>query len=1688
MDNHEDNLKSLIEEASLTRNSSCLHQGKANTLVDLPTCLSKRSDLPPIQKHERRFSSHSEKKSVTFSFSGSERSNHILNASDCFAYMRKGSEMIKLHTSGRQYKRMFYLNEQMNCIKWSSTNKRQSNSQIDIEEIHEVQLGCSSRTTHSLGRRRPLSMTPTLSHGFLSSSGSGSLIQSASKMYSSNNSNSLTIGSVSPQIQSSTSLTSTILNLSSSAFTICYGPDFTVLEILASGPEEANIWVTGLKCLMAGAQDPQVLEDRQKPRDRWLQILFHEADSTNQGYLSEFEVIRLIRSINPSLSSIHLRHKLKEMESKVRCHKTGITKDDFVNFFKKVATRQEIYYILVRYSSGSEHLSAEDLKNFFESEQGRTGLTRDQCKALINRFEPSHENRQYNLMGIDGFTLLLLSEECDIFNPVHLQVCQDMSQPITHYYIASSHKTFLLEDQLTGPCSIEGYQRALLSGCRYIELEVYDGHDGHPVVRRANSRPPGIPIQAVLNTIHDFAFIRSEYPVIVSIECYATQAQQRVLVTFLRCCLGNRLLLPNSEFTFNLSESQLEIEEQVEKTKLHSMMNNINLNNKNNRKNSLTVVDLKNESTVYTSNGSFVRWPSPRDLMGRILLQGKRLPKGTTMNTSGNESEKWMNGGLPNLRRVFNSLYTSHQETPVIRELSDMFFFDTTNYEQITNNDSIRANISLNMNRTMSSFSTLSTSHGLKRDVKHDHSPNNTHNNSSTSPVVIVGSTHTETNHQQPKMILKHFQYQSKAKLDLYDHSNLKDKRNINIKSITNNYNKINMNNTTITTTDNTTNKQYNQDNIHLHPYYIIIMSESEASRAIGTNASDLVQLTRNSLIQICPSLSRADSSNLNPLDIWSWGGQIVTLNYQTAGLIMDLATGFFARNGACGYVLKPNLYRQFSSFFTPYKTNLLNITERPPDTTPQVLRLKIVSAQQLPKPRGSVSKGDTIEPYVVVEIHGIPVDCAEQRTVTAPAGSASGYNAIFEDTFEFCVQLGSLALVRFVVLDDHAIGDDFIGQNTVPFDCLLTGFRHVRLRSDTGEPIPLATLFVHITITTGTDNSHGETNTGLLHRWRSRNRRQLQLKKVGVSTFDEIFKATATTLRQVCELRTSVLTSFDNFRRLCGETSTPLSMNQCIRALSTRIATAFGSPDLWPVRMRIRPEDEMPHLELQNSFSGSGLSGYPSLSTLGDPVSHHGTLGSSLTRNSSLRFTPAPGLHRSPSLILSPRLFLNRRLKSSTKSIDEDSASALSIDVMGCHGNGNSGTHSVQEHSPTISTNNIARRPSIHSSSSSISSFSVGRLDKLKKAVNEFENLIESCKTLIKQGPYLRVKLQQTQRTALDAYTTFLEGLKEPSSHATAISKLTSSAAAATTSLRSSISHSHETRFGSLTSEINRHVTSQIIEDNIDHRNNKITTSGTSIYWRRMSRVADNVTWNLRLLTGQTELMTLLLNESNEWIKQAKESSQSTGLLIQSNLTHLNDLHNSPIYSDKDQLTNELSIEIPLINKTINQDNLIENHSISLRTINDQMSTLMNNNTTILNNSLSPLLENSHLNQSNFNLNETNLIQSNIVKNFNSSYKNTTDIKQKSILSSNESTTTTTPTMMMSPSIITTITTNASSSTTTTTTNTHTTHFTNIINSSINNVTTTTTAMTKTLPTYSNSSSGNLSKIKNRFNQAWKR
>ncbi|KAG7254777.1 hypothetical protein CRUP_035131, partial [Coryphaenoides rupestris] len=180
-------------------------------------------------------------------------------------------------------------------------------------------------------------------------------------------------------------------------------------------------------------------------------------------------------------------------------------------------------------------------------------------------------------------------------------------------------------------------------------------------------------------------------------------------------------------------------------------------------------------------------------------------------------------------------------------------------------------------------------------------------------------------------------------------------------------------------------------------------------------------------------------------------------MNYQTPGLMMDLNLGWFRQNGNCGYVLRPAIMREEVSYFSA------NARDSLPGVSAQLLHIKVISGQNLPKPRGSAAKGDVVEPYIYAEIHGIPADCAEQRTKTV---SQNGDNPVFDESFEFQINLPELAALRFVVLDDDYIGDEFIGQYTIPFECLQPGYRHVPLQSLTGEFLANTTLFVHIAIT----------------------------------------------------------------------------------------------------------------------------------------------------------------------------------------------------------------------------------------------------------------------------------------------------------------------------------------------------------------------------------------------------------------------------------------------------------------------------------------------------------------------------------------------------------------------------------------------------------------------------------------------
>ncbi len=72
-------------------------------------------------------------------------------------------------------------------------------------------------------------------------------------------------------------------------------------------------------------------------------------------------------------------------------------------------------------------------------------------------------------MSLPAFTSFLLSTENGPFSELHDPVWQDMTRPMSEYYVSSSHNTYLVGHQLVGVSTIEGYIRALLHSCRSVE-------------------------------------------------------------------------------------------------------------------------------------------------------------------------------------------------------------------------------------------------------------------------------------------------------------------------------------------------------------------------------------------------------------------------------------------------------------------------------------------------------------------------------------------------------------------------------------------------------------------------------------------------------------------------------------------------------------------------------------------------------------------------------------------------------------------------------------------------------------------------------------------------------------------------------------------------------------------------------------------------------------------------------------------------------------------------------------------------------------------------------------------------------------------------------------------------------------------------------------------------------------------
>ena len=95
----------------------------------------------------------------------------------------------------------------------------------------------------------------------------------------------------------------------------------------------------------------------------------------------------------------------------------------------------------------------------------------------------SHRSSIQPHFSFEDFLDFLFSPCNDACDPAATAaVTQDMTQPLSAYFINSSHNTYLEGHQLKSESTAEAYARVLRAGARCIELDCWDGSDGKPVI------------------------------------------------------------------------------------------------------------------------------------------------------------------------------------------------------------------------------------------------------------------------------------------------------------------------------------------------------------------------------------------------------------------------------------------------------------------------------------------------------------------------------------------------------------------------------------------------------------------------------------------------------------------------------------------------------------------------------------------------------------------------------------------------------------------------------------------------------------------------------------------------------------------------------------------------------------------------------------------------------------------------------------------------------------------------------------------------------------------------------------------------------------------------------------------------------------------------------------------------------
>ncbi|XP_034006261.1 1-phosphatidylinositol 4,5-bisphosphate phosphodiesterase beta-4-like isoform X1 [Trematomus bernacchii] len=779
---------------------------------------------------------------------------------------------------------------------------------------------------------------------------------------------------------------------------ICSGTDLVNLNfvfMVAESPDTARKWIEGLRSVIHNFKANNVCP-MTCLKKHWMRMCFLTNVNGKipvRGITRTFASGKTEKGIFQALKDLGLPSgKNDEIEP------SDFTFDIFYALTQKICPRTDIEELFKKINGKeTDYLTVDQLVSFLNENQRDPRLNEilfpfydpKRAMQIVEKYERDDELKKKGQMSSDGFCRYLMSDENAPVFLDRLQLYQEMDQPLAHYFISSSHNTYLTGRQFGGKSSVEMYRQVLLSGCRCVELDCWDGkgEDQEPIITHGKAMCTDILFKDVIQAIKETAFVTSDYPVILSFENHCSKPQQYKMAKYCDDTFGEFLL-----------------------------------------KQPLENYPIESGRPL----------PSPGELKRKILIKNKRL-KPEVEQKQLEAFKKHMEAGETNTPAIIMGEEIEEEtENGQLREKEvELNSEAPSNLSEATTEK--EAN-SVSQSNAVSSKKDNNLSNSTKK-VPDDEVTEMSEATEATDATDISEASDQDNN----KKVAEEAEDSEEALIAQYTYVGATTNIHPWLSAMVNYAQPVKFQSFDVA----------EERNIH---HNMSSFNESVGLGYLKTNAIEFVNYNKRQMSRIYPKGGRVDSSNYMPQIFWNAGCQMVSLNFQTPDLAMQLNQGKYEYNGSCGYLLKPDFMRRSDRMFDPF-------SETPVDgVIAATCSVQVFSGQFLSDKK--------IGTYVEVDMYGLPTDTIRKEFRTRMVMN-NGLNPLYnEEPFVFRkVILPDLAVLRIAVYDDN---NKLIGQRILPLDGLQAGYRHISLRNEGNKPLSLPTIFCQIILKTYVPDGFG--------------------------------------------------------------------------------------------------------------------------------------------------------------------------------------------------------------------------------------------------------------------------------------------------------------------------------------------------------------------------------------------------------------------------------------------------------------------------------------------------------------------------------------------------------------------------------------------------------------------------------------